>query len=163
MLTLVRADEADIAFVMETERLEGYDALVGRWDEARHRAALADPRYAYFLGVVEGEPVGFAILRGWAAPEQVTLVNRLAVRTPGQGHGRALLRAVVDAAFRETDAHRVWLGTFPDNARARRAYEAVGFIQEGISRGSAYFGGVHRDEVIMAVLRTEWPAALTPG
>jgi len=157
MLTLVRADAADIAFVMRTERLEGYDALVGRWDEARHRAALADPAYAYFLGVVDGEPVGFAILRGWAARERVTLVNRLAVVLPGQGHGRALLRAVVDTVFRETDAHRVWLGTFPDNWRARRAYAAVGFVPEGISRGSAFFGGLHRDELIMAVLRTEWP------
>ena len=159
MLELVRATEADIPFVMSVERLDGYDALVGRWDEARHHAALADPRHAYFVGSDGGEPVGFAILRDWAAPERVTLVRRLAVRDPGRGRGRRLLRAVVDAVFAETDAHRVWLGTFPDNLRARRTYEALGFVPEGISRGSAFFGGVQRDELIMAVLRTEWRPA----
>ena len=45
---------------------------------------------------------------------------------------------------------------FPENTRARRAYEAVGFTAEGIARGNAFFGGVHRDELVMAVLRPEW-------
>ena len=45
-LRLARGTPADIPFVMATERLPGYDDLVGRWDEARHHAALADPRYA---------------------------------------------------------------------------------------------------------------------
>jgi diamine N-acetyltransferase len=76
-----------------------------------------------------------------------------------------LLRAVVDTIFHETDAHRVWLGVFPENARARRTYEAIGFKAEGVARGSAFFGGVHRDELIMAILRPEWPAGgdLAPG
>jgi RimJ/RimL family protein N-acetyltransferase len=46
---------------------------------------------------------------------------------------------------------------FPQNMRARRAYEAVGFVPEGIARGSAFFGGVYRDELVMSVLRTDWP------
>jgi diamine N-acetyltransferase len=63
---------------------------------------------------------------------------------------------VVDAVFKETNAWRVWLGVFPENTRARRAYEAVGFTAEGVARGSAFNYGVHRDELVMAVLRPEW-------
>ena len=37
---LLRATETDLPFIMATERGEGYDAFVGRWDEARHREAL---------------------------------------------------------------------------------------------------------------------------
>jgi RimJ/RimL family protein N-acetyltransferase len=85
-------------------------------------------------------------------------VKRIAVSDPGNGVGRRLLRVVVAAIFRETDAHRVWLGVFPDNARARRAYEAVGFRAEGVARGNAFFGDVYRDELIMSILRTEWAA-----
>ncbi|AMY02958.1 hypothetical protein AB0V79_07290 [Mesorhizobium ciceri] len=48
---LVRAGENDLPFIMATERREGYDALVGRWDEARHRQALLDDAHAYFVGV----------------------------------------------------------------------------------------------------------------
>lgn len=156
---LVRATENDLPFVMATERRDGYDRLVGRWDEALHRAALADTSYAYFLGLDGPEPVGFAVLRGWASPERATLVKRIAVTSPGRGYGRKLLAAVAERVFRDTTAYRLCLGLFPDNHRARRAYEAVGFTAEGIARGSAFFGGVHRDELIMSMLRPEWQTA----
>jgi diamine N-acetyltransferase len=155
---VVRGDESMIPFIMATERLPGFENLVGRWDEARHRSALSDGRHAYFVARNGAEPVGFAILRDWDSPERVALVKRIAVSHPGRGCGRVLLRKVVDAVFEETDAWRLWLGVFPENIRARRAYEHVGFNAEGIARGSAYFGGVYRDEVVMALLRPEWRA-----
>lgn len=156
---LARASAEDISFIMETERLDGYDRWVGRWDEARHRQALVDPRYAVFVGIAtSGERFGFAILRDWAAAERVSLVQRVAVREPGRGMGRALVAAVVDAVFCETDIHRLVIGCFPENARAVRAYEAVGFVREGVARGSAFFFGEHRDELVLAMLRPEWRA-----
>jgi RimJ/RimL family protein N-acetyltransferase len=162
-LKLVRATEDDLPFIMATERLEGYEALVGRWDEARHRAALHDGSHACFLGLDGLTPVGFVMLRFWASPERVTLVRRIAVTQPGQGHGRRLLMSALAKVFDETDAYRVWIGHFPENRRAHRAYEAVGFAQEGIARGSAYFGGAYRDEVIMSMLRPEWEALAGTG
>ena len=39
---------------------------------------------------------------------------------------------------------------------ARRAYARAGFVAEGVARGSAFIGGKYRDELIMAILRTEW-------
>jgi len=157
-LDLVRAEQSHVSFIMATERAKGYEALVGSWDEARHRAALADGSHACFVGYEAGEPIGFAILRFWDSPERVTLVRRVAVVRPGQGHGRRLLAAVVDRAFRETQVHRLQIGLFPHNLRARRAYEAVGFRAEGVSRGSAFFHGEHRDELVMSLLRPEWEA-----
>ncbi len=161
-LLVARASAAEIPFIMATERSPGFEGLVGSWDAARDRAALADPRHAYFVARAVGAPVGFAILREWASPERVTLIKRVAVARPGAGIGRALLRQVIDAVFRETEAHRLWLGVFPDNARARRAYAALGFREEGVARGSAFFGGVHRDELVMALLRPDWDAAGRP-
>jgi len=155
-ITIARASRDDVPFIMATERTDGYDVFVGRWDEARHLAALEDDHYAYFLARDAGTPVGFTIVRDWASPERATCVKRIIVSNPGNGIGRRLLRAVVDTIFHETDAHRVWLGVFPENARARRTYEAISFKAEGVARGSAFFGGVHRDELIMSVLRPEW-------
>jgi diamine N-acetyltransferase len=164
-ITFERASKDDVPFIMATERTDGYDAFVGRWDEARHLAALNDRNYAYFIAREAGHPVAFTIVRDWASPERATCVKRIIVSNPGNGIGRRLLRAVVDTIFHETAAHRVWLGVFPENARARRTYEAIGFKAEGVARGSAFFGGVHRDELIMSVLRPEWPAGgdLVPG
>ncbi len=154
----MRADASSIPFVMATERGAGFEDLVGRWDETRHRAALNDGRHAYFVGLDGAAPVGFVIVRDWAAAERVTLIKRIAVAQPGRGHGRTLLATVVDAVFEETAAWRLWLGVFPHNLRARRAYEAVGFQAEGVARGSAFFGGHHHDELVMALLRPDWAA-----
>jgi RimJ/RimL family protein N-acetyltransferase len=155
-IVVTRADTTAIPFIMSTERTTGFEDFVGRWDEEKHRAALADGRHAYFVARTDSNPIGFAILRDWAAPERVTLVKRVAVCSPGQGYGRKLLGAVIDLAFKETDVWRLWLGVFPDNVRAQKSYAAVGFEPEGVARGSAFFGGIHRDELVMALLRPEW-------
>ena len=158
-VTLRRGAQSDIPFAMATERLEGYGELVGRWEADRHLAALDDGRHAYFIAEQDGAPVGFAILRDWASAEQVTLVKRVAIARPGQGLGTAMMRALVHEVFATTDAYRLWIGTSsPDNERARRAYEAAGFQAEGVARGSAFFQGKHRDELILSILRPEWEA-----
>src|SRR5262249_39386776 len=157
-LALRRGTLADIPFLMRTERLEGYGELVGRWEEAAHAVALADLQHAYFIAEADGEPIGFALLRDWASANGVTLVKRVAVPRPGMGHGKAMMRAVVDAAFAQTNVHRLWIGCFPENLRARRTYEAVGFVAEGIARGNVFFHGRHRDELILSLLRPDWEA-----
>ncbi len=156
MIQLDRGTEGDIPFIMATERRPGYEALVGRWDEPKHRAAMTDGRHAYFVGRREGAPIGFLIIRDWNSPERVSLLKRIAVAEPGEGNGKQLLRAALDVVFEQTTIHRLWLGVFPENERARRAYEAVGFVAEGVARGSAFFAGAHRDELTLAILRPEW-------
>jgi len=157
-VTIARPTSAKLGFIMAAERTEGYEDLVGRSDEAWHRAALADPRYAYFLALRDDEPLGFVILRDWNAPDQVTHIKRIVITRPGQGFGKAFLNLILDEVFGKTQAHRLSLGLFPHNLRARRAYEGVGFKAEGVSRGSAYFHGVHHDELVMAILKPEWRA-----
>jgi hypothetical protein len=62
-LEIVRATDADIPYVMATERTPGYEVFIGRWEHEQHARALADGRHAYFLGRRAGRPVGFAIVR----------------------------------------------------------------------------------------------------
>jgi diamine N-acetyltransferase len=157
-LRLDRGTIEDISFVMATERLSGYEQLVGRWSEAQHRKSLSDGRHAYFIARRGSESVGFAIVRDWASSERVVHIKRVAVTHPGRGDGKCLLIKLIELIFRDTETHRIWLGVFPENTRARRAYEAVGFQSEGVARGSSFFGGVHRDELVMALLRPEWSA-----
>jgi diamine N-acetyltransferase len=157
-LQLMRGAVDDIAFIMASERLAGYEKLVGRWTKLQHRKALADGRHAYFVARLNSDAVGFAIVRDWASPERVVHIKRVVVTQPGRGHGTALLRNLVRTIFSNTDAYRIWLGVFPENVRARRAYEAVGFQREGVARGQSYFGGVHRDELIMSLLRSDRPS-----
>ena len=47
---LRRGGVEDISHIMATERRPGYDLIVGRWTEAAHLAAIANPAYAYLVG-----------------------------------------------------------------------------------------------------------------
>lgn len=119
----------DIAFVMALERMPAYRRLVGRWDAAHHRAALADPSHAVLIGERDGDRRGFAILRGLDGPEPG--LQRIAVVEPGQGEGTALLAAVIAHAFDVLRLPSLFLEVFAHNARARRAYARAGFEEVG--------------------------------
>lgn len=157
-LELVPAGLDDIGTIMEMERQPGYEKLVGRWDAEQHRAAMANPDYRYFIGLDGGRRVGFVLVKGWDSADHNTLLKRVAVTEPGKGYGSRMVAAAVATIYMETAAHRISIGCFPDNTRARAAYEKAGFTAEGISRGSAYFYGAHHDELVLSILRPEWEA-----
>jgi RimJ/RimL family protein N-acetyltransferase len=151
----------DVPFVMATERLEANALRISRWDAERHGSALADPDFAYRIALdVQAAPVGFAILCGLTDRHGNVCLQRLAVGRPGQGVGRAFLRAVIDEMFETTACHRFWLDVFADNAGARRLYGSLGLTEEGVLRETIVRADGNRaDQAVMSVLRTEWLAA----
>jgi RimJ/RimL family protein N-acetyltransferase len=158
---LREAREEDLPFILATERLPGYDALVGRWSEAEHRAALAEPSVRYLLAVWPGEsPGGFAVLTGFGDAHEGVKLKRIAVAAPGRGLGTVFTRAVVDWVFSSTDTPRLWLDVFAHNERAVHVYRSVGMRTDGILR-RAYLlpGGDRVDRLLMSMLRDEWRAA----
>jgi ribosomal protein S18 acetylase RimI-like enzyme len=80
----------------------------------------------------EGKVVGYA-----GAPEMVPGVLGIGMailaEARGQGGGRALLAAIQEHA-RATDAHKISLEVWTDNARAIALYAAAGFEVEGLRR-----------------------------
>lgn len=158
VIELRRATAADIPYILQVERMPGYEKLVGRWDAGQHEEALTDPAYRTFIAMDGEIPLGFVLVKGWDAADHVTLIKRVVVEKPGQGAGHRMVSAVLAEIFSQTSAYRVWIGCFPSNLRARRAYEKAGFTVEGIARGNAYFYGEHHDELILSILRPEWEA-----
>ena len=73
----------------------------------------------------------------------------------GHGHGTQATRLVVAHALEEVGLHRVSLGVYAFNARARRAYEKCGFREEGRLRDALLHDGAWHDEIVMAVLSTD--------
>lgn len=158
-MTLRRAAAGDIAFMMATERLPGYDWYVGRWDEAKYREIMADPANGFLIGLdAGGAPCGFAILRHNDDREQNLYLQRLAMVAPGTGLGRPMLRALLGWVFGETDTHRLWLYVKDGNDRARHVYDSCGFTTEGRLREAFVTPkGQRCDAFIMSILRAEWP------
>ena len=162
MLGLRRAGPEDLAFIMATERLPGYEGKVGRWTETEHQDALAASDQAYLLGEAEdGEAVAFAILQALGDPHGNIYLKRIAVTQPGTGTGRRFLAAVTGWVFRETEAHRFWLEVLGNNARARHVYRAGGFVEEGAARAAYRLADGNRvDLVTMSILRPDWNARI---
>ena len=74
----------------------------------------------------------------------------------GRGHGTAMLRALLGFAFGQLPLERVWLDVYDFNPGARRVYQRVGFVDEGVSRHAIFREGRHRDLYRMSILRAEW-------
>jgi RimJ/RimL family protein N-acetyltransferase len=77
----------------------------------------------------------------------------------GRGYGSDAMRCLVDHAVLDLGLHRVELEVFSDNDRARRSYEKIGFVAEGVRRHAMFKGGVFKDNVVMSVLADEWRSA----
>ncbi len=76
--------------------------------------------------------------------------------TWGQGYGTEATRLMMDHAFGTLGLHRIGLFVFEFNERAIRAYERVGFVQEGRARQSIRRDGRWWDELAMSMLDTDW-------
>jgi diamine N-acetyltransferase len=148
--------EADLDYVVAAEAAASVFLAPSPREE--HAGFLADPAQRHLIAEAGGERVGFALLRLHPAERAVEL-RRLAVTEPGQGHGRAMLRQVKEAAFEELGAHRLWLDVKPFNDRARALYRSEGFVEEGLLRDALLEpDGSFQDLVVMSILRPEWAA-----
>jgi diamine N-acetyltransferase len=158
MLALRPARLDDLDAIMNLERGEGYESLVGRSTRREHEDMLAGGRHAYFLGEREGVEA-FAILRDLDHPHGNLYLQRIAVAAPGRGVGALFLSLLIDWAFANTQAHRFYLDCFNDNFRAHAMYGKLGFQRDGLLR-QAYLApdGRRRDLVLMSLLRPEWLA-----
>ena len=70
----------------------------------------------------------------------------------GQGHGRALIRAAIDAAW-QRGLRRIELTVHATNGRAMALYESERFAREGVFRDAICIDGRVGDVVAMARLR----------
>jgi RimJ/RimL family protein N-acetyltransferase len=155
---LQRTDVMALPFILDAEATARAQRFVCGWDEATHRRALDAPDTAYFLIVAadDGRRVGYAIVRG-LQPDPVSIeLKRIVVTEAGRGYGRAVLRLIKTLAFDELGAHRLWLDTFVDNARARHLYASEGFVEEGVMRESARRADGYASQVLMSILAPEY-------
>ena len=150
-VSLRPATVADIAFIMATERVPGYDKFVGRFEEDVHRANLGDDSWLYFIGQgAAGAAQGFAILQDRNKPGGNEFLRRIAVSNAGGGFGKPFLTAIVDWVFTETQAQRFYLHVRNDNARARHVYTSRGFVSEGPESDE------EPDSTTMGLLKSRW-------
>jgi RimJ/RimL family protein N-acetyltransferase len=80
--------------------------------------------------------------------------------TPPRGRDRGLgtesVRMIVGYGFEQLRMHRIVLEVYSHNPRARRVYEKVGFVAEGVLRDALRWDGEWIDATVMSILAPEW-------
>ncbi|WP_369246726.1 GNAT family N-acetyltransferase [Streptomyces sp. R41] len=106
-----------------------------------------------------GELVGEVVLYDWnPAGRSCTFRTLIGPRGRGKGLGTEATRLIVGHGFEQLGLHRIELELYSHNQRARRVYDKVGFVEEGVRRQTETRDGVWVDETIMAILAHEWAA-----
>ena len=80
----------------------------------------------------DGTPVGFWSLT--VHDGRLVELNRIIALAPRRGIGSWALRRMVERAFDDLGAHKVYLEVTADNTPARALYEREGFVLEGTFR-----------------------------
>ena len=73
-----------------------------------------------------------------------------------KGCGKEAARLILKHGFEDLNLNRIYLYVFENNLRAISAYNAVGFVQEGLLRNAVYKNGQFNNMLIMSVLHSEW-------
>jgi RimJ/RimL family protein N-acetyltransferase len=81
----------------------------------------------------------------------------------GQGYATEAARALVDFAFADLRAHRVFARTDARNTRSAALLTRLGMRQEAHFREAEVFKGAWGDELVFAVLDREWPHTADPA
>ncbi|WP_455675738.1 GNAT family N-acetyltransferase [Pradoshia sp.] len=74
----------------------------------------------------------------------------------GKGYGTEAIKIVLNFVFEQLHLNRLQLEVFSHNLRGIRSYEKVGFVKEGVLRQSLYYNNAYSDEIIMAILKSDY-------
>jgi RimJ/RimL family protein N-acetyltransferase len=137
--------------------LAGSFRVVSRATEEEWLQRVSQPAPdALNQGIVEratGRLVGCVYLRDIdlkaGTGELHVFIGDPAVR--GRGLGEAACRAMIQHAFGKLGLRRVHLMVLPENERAIRLYERLGFTRDGVHPGAVVKDGVARDLLAMSV------------
>ncbi|MFO1203862.1 MAG: GNAT family protein [Tabrizicola sp.] len=151
------ATAADIPFIRSLTTRPDYAPFIGDAPNARLQHWIDSPDDEVVIWEAEGAR-GFAIYHGLSEPGGIIELFRIALDRPGAGAGRAFFRALVDHAFRNLRAERLWLDASAENPRAIRVYSRAGFHEEGRRRAHWHRPALGRsvDLVLMGMLRADW-------
>jgi RimJ/RimL family protein N-acetyltransferase len=81
----------------------------------------------------------------------------------GRGYATEATRALIDFAFTELGAHRVFARTDARNTPSAALLTRLGMRQEAHFREAEVFKGAWGDELVFAILDREWPPAADPA
>lgn len=72
------------------------------------------------------------------------------------GYGTEAMRLLLDYAFNHKNLHRIEAVVLEDNIGSCKMHEKLGYKKEGVFRQSVYKDGVYKNQIMYALLRSEY-------
>lgn len=122
------------------------------------RCVQAEERYDFLLISPEGRIVGESVLNEIDWPQGCANF-RIALFHPeerNRGLGSWMVETTRDFAFGSLGLHRLELDVFSTNPRAEQVYRKAGFRREGVRREAIQTADGWADDILMALLASEW-------
>lgn len=157
MLRLATPD--DIGFIRSLTTRADNAPFIGDTDAVTLQGWITSPAVRVLIWEVEGAS-GFAVFRQVGSPPGVVELFRIALDPPGKGKGATFFAALLDFAFRDLGAARLWFDASGENPRAMKIYERAGCRREGVQRAHWWRPTLGRavDLHLFGMLREEWQA-----
>jgi RimJ/RimL family protein N-acetyltransferase len=154
------ATAEDVAAILALHRLPHVAPMMSTPTERQVLSGLEDPDARDFI-IVQGSAIA-GFVRCCALEDWLVEIRRLIAGVPRTGVGRFAMREALHWAFKRQKAHRVFLEVLASNAGARRLYESLGFVLEGVSRESfRHADGTYEDLCAYGLLACEYGAAIS--
>lgn len=153
-----RTEPKDLSLVLEAEQHPENAMYVYQWSKEEHLSSLTNPNIRHYV-IINKETqslVGYVILDDVLNSSSSINLRRIVITKKGAGIGKVTLELIKEIAFKELNAHRLWLDVFTDNEKAYELYLKSGFKQEGLLRESYLRNGRYASQYIMAILASEY-------
>ncbi|KAF2665375.1 acyl-CoA N-acyltransferase [Microthyrium microscopicum] len=105
--------------------------------------------------IIKPEPIGFVHVRK-SHSGNAQLGIALVEKYQGKGYGPEAINWAVDHTFNYTQHHRVEIQCLDFNVFAQKAYERLGFVEEGRMRECAFFKRKWHDIIMFSMLESDW-------
>jgi RimJ/RimL family protein N-acetyltransferase len=131
------------------------EARVRDWYGSRN--AQADRLDLAVVDKASGQCVGEVVLNDWDnGNSSCGFRTLLGPKGRDRGLGTKSVRMIVGYGFEQLGLHRIELEVYSFNPRARRVYEKVGFVAEGVLRDALRWEDGWVDATVMSILAPEW-------
>lgn len=158
-MTLRPANVTDFPFIRALTTRPDYAPFIGDAEDAVLQGWSDSPGARLLIWQEDGA-TGFAVFREIGTPSGAVELFRIALDVAGGGRGDSFFNALLDYAFRDLDAARVWLDASGENPRAMKIYERAGCLREGVQRAQWWRPALGRavDLHLFGMMRAEWLA-----
>ncbi|HEV8420309.1 MAG TPA: GNAT family protein, partial [Actinomycetota bacterium] len=161
LVRLRAVEEGDIATINEaiwdpevTEQMSiAWPEAVAQTRQFSEWIRASDSNLLLAIETLAGEFVGSVGLHG-IDPRNRRAELGIWIARPrwDKGYGTDAVRVASRFGFREMNLQRVYLHVYDTNPRGIRAYEKVGFKEEGRLRRGQFVGGRYADVIVMGLL-----------